>query len=59
MKLVRYGAIGQEKPGLIDISGQLRDRSGQIKDLNGETYAPASTRPRSRPSVARRGSARR
>jgi 2-keto-4-pentenoate hydratase/2-oxohepta-3-ene-1,7-dioic acid hydratase in catechol pathway len=42
MKLVRYGAIGQEKPGLIDKSGQLRDLSGQIKDLNGEAYAPAS-----------------
>src|SRR6202162_945994 len=42
MKLVRYGAIGQEKPGLIDKSGQLRDLSGQIKDLNGETYSPAS-----------------
>src|SRR5438270_9778666 len=42
MKLVRYGAIGQEKPGLIDKSGQLRDLSAQIKDLNGEAYAPAS-----------------
>ena len=42
MKLVRYGTIGQEKPGLIDKSGQLRDLSGQIKDLNGETYSPAS-----------------
>src|ERR1700752_5132459 len=42
MKLVRYGAIGQEKPGLIDKSGQLRDLSAQIKDLNGETYSPAS-----------------
>ena len=42
MKLVRYGAIGQEKPGLIDKSGQLRDLSGQIKDLNGEAYAPAA-----------------
>src|SRR6202140_297027 len=42
MKLMRYGAIGQEKPGLIDKSGQLRDLSGQIKDLNGETYSPAS-----------------
>src|SRR3979411_2816383 len=41
MKLVRYGAIGQEKPGLIDKSGQLRDLSGQIKDLNGEAYSPA------------------
>jgi 2,4-diketo-3-deoxy-L-fuconate hydrolase len=42
MKLVRYGALGQEKPGLIDKSGQLRDLSGQVKDLDGEAYAPAS-----------------
>src|SRR3982074_1365782 len=42
MKLVRYGAIGQEKPGLIDKSGQLRDLSDHVRDLNGEAYAPAS-----------------
>src|SRR3981189_225333 len=42
MKLVRYGAIGQEKPGLIDKSGQLRDFQAQVKDLNGEAYTPAS-----------------
>src|ERR1700744_2716634 len=42
MKLVRYGALGQEKPGLIDKSGQLRDLSAQVKDLNGEAYAPPS-----------------
>src|SRR5664279_111644 len=42
MKLVRYGAVGQEKPGLIDKSGQLRDLSAHVKDLNGEAYAPAS-----------------
>src|ERR1017187_6443882 len=42
MKLVRYGAIGQEKPGLIDKSGQLRDLSAHVKDLNGEACAPAS-----------------
>lgn len=42
MKLVRYGAAGQEKPGLIDRSGQLRDLSGQVQDLNGAAYAPAS-----------------
>jgi 2,4-diketo-3-deoxy-L-fuconate hydrolase len=42
MKLVRYGAIGQEKPGLIDKSGQLRDLSAHLKDLNGEAYSPAS-----------------
>ncbi len=42
MKLVRYGAVGQEKPGLIDKSGQLRDLSGQAKDLAGEAFSPAS-----------------
>ena len=42
MKLVRYGAIGQEKPGLIDKSGQLRDLLGQVKDLAGEAFSPAS-----------------
>ena len=33
---------GQEKPGLIDKSGQLRDLSGQVKDLAGEAFSPAS-----------------
>ena len=42
MKLVRYGAIGQEKPGLIDKSGQLRDLSAQLKDFVGEAFSPAS-----------------
>jgi 2,4-diketo-3-deoxy-L-fuconate hydrolase len=42
MKLVRYGAKGEEKPGLIDKSGQLRDLSAHIRDLNGEAYSPAS-----------------
>ena len=34
MKLVRYGQTGQEKPGLIDANGQLRDLSGQITDID-------------------------
>ncbi len=33
MKLVRYGAVGKEKPGLIDALGNLRDLSGVIKDI--------------------------
>ncbi len=41
MKLVRYGAAGSEKPGLIDASGQLRDLSGQIGDLAGDAFSPA------------------
>src|ERR1700731_4310130 len=42
MKLVRYGAIGQEKPGLIDKSGQLRDLSAHVKDLTGDALSPSS-----------------
>lgn len=42
MKLVRYGALGQEKPGLIDKSGQLRDLSTHVKDLTGEACSPDS-----------------
>jgi 2,4-didehydro-3-deoxy-L-rhamnonate hydrolase len=33
MKLVRYGAVGKEKPGLIDAQGQLRDLSAVIQDI--------------------------
>ncbi|HEX3346789.1 MAG TPA: fumarylacetoacetate hydrolase family protein [Acetobacteraceae bacterium] len=42
MKLVRYGEVGAEKPGLIDAQGALRDLSGHIKDVDGTTLAPAS-----------------
>ena len=34
MKLVRYGAKGAEKPGLVDNSGQLRDLSGEVQDFH-------------------------
>lgn len=33
MKLVRYGSLGKEKPGLIDVDGKLRDLSGVIPDI--------------------------
>ena len=33
MKLVRYGRTGQEKPGLIDAEGALRDLSRVVKDI--------------------------
>jgi len=33
MKLCRYGSAGQEKPGLIDSAGRIRDLSGHIADL--------------------------
>ena len=35
MKLFRHGALGAEKPGLIDASGALRDLSGVVPDIAG------------------------
>jgi 2-keto-4-pentenoate hydratase/2-oxohepta-3-ene-1,7-dioic acid hydratase in catechol pathway len=35
MKFVRYGEPGQEKPGMIDSEGRLRDLSGVVPDLAG------------------------
>ena len=42
MKLVRYGEVGKEKPGLVDKSGQIRDLSAHIGDLAGDAFSPAS-----------------
>lgn len=36
MKLLRYGALGAEKPGLLDDDGQIRDLSGVISDVAGD-----------------------
>ena len=36
MKLVRFGAAGAEKPGLIDANGRVRDLSGVVADIAGE-----------------------
>ena len=42
MKLLRYGPIGQEKPGFLDRDGKIRDLSGAVRDIAGEALAPAS-----------------
>ncbi len=42
MKLVRFGKAGNERPGLLDQVGKIRDLSGHISDLTGETLSPAS-----------------
>ena len=39
MKLVRYGAPGREKPGIIDADGKIRDLSRVVKDIDGEMLA--------------------
>ncbi|MBE1161066.1 fumarylacetoacetate hydrolase family protein [Dyella acidiphila] len=36
MKLVRYGAVGKERPGLIDTAGTLRDLSAVISDIDAQ-----------------------
>jgi 2-keto-4-pentenoate hydratase/2-oxohepta-3-ene-1,7-dioic acid hydratase in catechol pathway len=41
MKLVRYGAKGAEKPGIVDGAGALRDLSAVVSDIGGETLLPA------------------
>jgi 2,4-diketo-3-deoxy-L-fuconate hydrolase len=42
MKLVRFGQPGQEKPGVVDANGQIRDLSQHIKDLDGAALSPAN-----------------
>lgn len=41
MKLVRYGAQGREKPGLIDTQGKLRDLSGHCTTIGWDELSPA------------------
>jgi 2-keto-4-pentenoate hydratase/2-oxohepta-3-ene-1,7-dioic acid hydratase in catechol pathway len=40
MKLVRFGARGLERPGILDAAGAVRDLSGHIEDLRGDALAP-------------------
>ena len=42
MKLLRHGPVGQEKPGLLDRDGKIRDLSGVVRDIDGEALSPAS-----------------
>jgi len=44
MKLVRYGRPGQEKPGLVDADGVLRDLTRVVKDVTPAVLAPAGLR---------------
>jgi ureidoglycolate lyase len=42
MKLLRYGPKGQEKPGLLDNDGKIRDLSGVIADVTGSVLCAES-----------------
>ncbi len=42
MKLLRYGPVGSEKPGLLDADGNIRDLSGVIDDVAGDNLGDAA-----------------
>jgi 2-keto-4-pentenoate hydratase/2-oxohepta-3-ene-1,7-dioic acid hydratase in catechol pathway len=39
MKLLRYGPPGQEKPGLLDVDGHIRDLTSIVPDITGEVLS--------------------
>jgi 2-keto-4-pentenoate hydratase/2-oxohepta-3-ene-1,7-dioic acid hydratase in catechol pathway len=39
MKLLRYGPKGEERPGLLDPAGRIRDLSDRLSDITPETLA--------------------
>jgi 2,4-didehydro-3-deoxy-L-rhamnonate hydrolase len=41
MKLVRWGKVGKEKPGIVDSTGKIRDLSGIVPDIAGAVLSPA------------------
>jgi 2,4-diketo-3-deoxy-L-fuconate hydrolase len=41
MRLLRYGPLGSEKPGLLDRGGMIRDLSAHVPDITAETVTPA------------------
>src|SRR5690348_5489670 len=40
MKLVRFGAPGREKPGIVDKNGRIRDLSKVVPDIAGDALSP-------------------
>ena len=40
MKLLRYGNPGQEKPGMLDQNGTIRDLSNIVEDISGDVLLP-------------------
>lgn len=58
MKLMRVGPLGQEKPGILDKDGKVRDLSGHVADIGGAAISPeglakiAAIDPASLPEIA-------
>ncbi|WP_395446252.1 ureidoglycolate lyase (plasmid) [Aminobacter sp. UC22_36] len=41
MKLLRYGPVGKERPGILDSAGRMRDLSALISDIDGDALSHA------------------
>ena len=44
MKLLRWGVAGEERPGILDGQGRIRDLSDHVPDLRGECLDPERLR---------------
>ena len=53
MKLVRYGAAGREKPGIIGEDGKIRDLSRIVKDIDGAMLASGGLQKIKKANLAR------
>ena len=42
MKLLRFGPVGNERPGILDHHNQIRDLSGVVDDISHTTLLPDS-----------------
>lgn len=42
MKLLRYGPVGAEKPGILDTDGVIRDLSAVLPDISGDALSDAT-----------------
>jgi 2,4-diketo-3-deoxy-L-fuconate hydrolase len=42
MRLVRYGAVGAERPGVLDQNGRIRDLGTRVSDIDAAALSPAS-----------------
>lgn len=42
MKLLRYGSLGAEKPGILDVDGNIRSLEGIVDDINGKALSEQS-----------------
>lgn len=40
MKLLRFGPSGEERPGILDAEGRIRDLSGVVRDIDGRAISP-------------------